>query len=160
MNSVVCVHNVEVLLKYTHWADTGFFNELRHALRDLIPWSGSVDQPRKNRHLERFRKAENVVYDLYNNGLCNRASEASALFNISTSWYKIYRGEQYGRRYENSMYCVFELLYNMTLLMAAAEQKLITRDEFDFYRFIFLSYCQLLKVRFESNKVHESFCNF
>ena len=41
-------------------------------LDEMIPLEGSVRNVKKNRALERFRKATNVVYDIFNNGLCNK----------------------------------------------------------------------------------------
>ena len=35
-----------------------------------------------NKQLEKFRKASNCYYDLYNNGLCNMAREFSTVFRI------------------------------------------------------------------------------
>lgn len=57
----------------------------------MIPHSGSVDNPKNNKHLEKFRKATNCYYDLYNNGLCNRANEFRRIFGIASSRYGSYR---------------------------------------------------------------------
>lgn len=57
-----------------YWNNAGRYQTLADQLQALIPDSGSVAQPRKNRALERFRVAVNAYYDLYNNGGCNRRS--------------------------------------------------------------------------------------
>ena len=67
----------------TYWDDKGRYNDEINALQAIIPRSGSVAYPRsKNKHLERFRKAMNAYYDLYNNGLWNRAREFANLFKF------------------------------------------------------------------------------
>ena len=156
------VSDCEKLSKNAHWTTNGLFSHFRSDVTKLIPSSGSVDQPRKNRMLERFRKAENVTYDLYNNRLYNYASLASSVFNLTTSYYKIYYKPRYGKmrveKFDITMYCAFELLYNITLLMAALEQNI--SKEFDNYRIVFISYCQLFNVDFDGNKLYTEFCNF
>mgnify|MGYP001057481999 CR=1 FL=1 len=55
---------------------------LYEKLERLIPASGEVPEPRKNRALEKLRKAANCYYDLFNNGLCNRAAEFRQVFGF------------------------------------------------------------------------------
>lgn len=52
-------------------------------LHSLIPAAGEVPDKKKNKALEKFRKASNCYYDLYNNGLCNRAAEFYKVFGFS-----------------------------------------------------------------------------
>lgn len=67
-----------------YWNEQGTYQALVTPLQALIPAVGEVPQGKKqNKHLERFRKAMNCYYDLYNNGLCNRAREFSRLYKIS-----------------------------------------------------------------------------
>ena len=49
------------------------------ALNELIPAMGSVKNINKNRCLERFRTAQNVVHDIFNNGLGNRGKQLKVL---------------------------------------------------------------------------------
>ena len=49
------------------------------ALDELIPAYGSVKNINKNRCLERFRTAQNVVHDIFNNGLINRGKQLKVL---------------------------------------------------------------------------------
>lgn len=69
-----------------YWGTNGKYQTVVTAMTDdLIPASGSVDNPRKNRKLEKLRKAINCYYDLFNNGLCNRASEFRSVFGFGGS---------------------------------------------------------------------------
>ena len=49
------------------------------ALNELLPAWGSVTNINKNRCLERFRTAQNVVHDIFNNGLINRGKQLKVL---------------------------------------------------------------------------------
>ena len=49
------------------------------ALNDMLPAMGSVKNINKNRCLERFRTAQNVVHDIFNNGLINRGKQLKVL---------------------------------------------------------------------------------
>lgn len=67
----------------TYWNHNGKFHAASNELDKLIPMQGSVDMPRKNRALEKYRKATNCYYDLYNNGLGNRVDEFRSVFGIA-----------------------------------------------------------------------------
>jgi hypothetical protein len=70
----------------TYWNGTGRYQEQADLLETLIPASGPVyDAEGANKHLDAFRRAVNCYYDLYNNGLFNRAREFKALFKMSGS---------------------------------------------------------------------------
>ena len=66
-------------------------NELKptaDALYELIPAQGSVDFPRsKNKKLERFRVVSNIAYDVFNNGLGNRANQYTRVMNRDADTY-------------------------------------------------------------------------
>ena len=67
----------------TYWDGKGLYQAKVDALEKLLPSFGEVpDNKVTNKHLEKFRKASNCYYDLYNNGLCNRAREFKTLFCI------------------------------------------------------------------------------
>jgi hypothetical protein len=67
----------------TYWNNKGTYQNIADALQGLIPAFGEVPEGKTtNKALERFRRAQNCYYDLYNNGLCNRAREFSTLFRI------------------------------------------------------------------------------
>lgn len=68
----------------TYWNSTGRYQDMADLLERLIPITGEVPDPNgANKHLDTFRRAVNCYYDLYNNGLCNRAREFSTLFKIA-----------------------------------------------------------------------------
>jgi hypothetical protein len=67
----------------TYWNNKGTHQTIAEALQGLLPAIGEVPEGKTtNKALERFRRAQNCYYDLYNNGLCNRAREFSTLFRI------------------------------------------------------------------------------
>ena len=52
-------------------------------LQELVPFKGECEKRyTKNKALDRFRRANNVIHDIFNNGLCNRGRELKVL-NIS-----------------------------------------------------------------------------
>jgi hypothetical protein len=67
----------------TYWENKGDYQALADKLDKLIPDQGSVSDPVKNKALERYRIACNAYYDLYNNGLCNRAKEFRKVFGFA-----------------------------------------------------------------------------
>lgn len=70
----------------TYWNDKGLYQEQADKLTQLIPSAGEVpDAKGSNKHLDAYRRAVNCYYDLYNNGLCNRAREFRSLFGITGS---------------------------------------------------------------------------
>lgn len=66
----------------TYWGGKGKHQALYEEVNKLIPDAGEVPNPRKNRALEKMRRAANCYYDLFNNGLCNRASEFRQVFGF------------------------------------------------------------------------------
>ena len=63
------------------WGVNPGFKHLFDQLCEKLPLMGSVENPRStNKNLEKFRKAQNVIYDLFNNGLCNRRTEYRNMF--------------------------------------------------------------------------------
>jgi hypothetical protein len=68
----------------TYWTGQGRYQAQADALEKLLPIFGEVEDGKgANKHLEAFRRAVNCYYDVYNNGLCNRAREFSTLFKIA-----------------------------------------------------------------------------
>ena len=55
------------------WGVNSGFETLREKLNDLVPLEGKCEFARsKNKNLDKFRRAQNAAYDLFNNGLCNK----------------------------------------------------------------------------------------
>lgn len=89
-------------------------------LQQLIPAEGSVAQPRRNPALERLRRAANCYYDLYNNGLINRAAEFARVFGIRSSLYR----RRWGRGHHAELYQLTEQRMLEIIAQAAAEQRI------------------------------------
>lgn len=103
----------------TYWNNKGKYEEFAQKLQALIPFEGQVAQPRKNKKLEKFRKAVNCYYDLYNNGLCNRATSFAKVFGIPAREYRL-RGKF--DRYDASLYADTEQVMDKIVYEAAVEQ--------------------------------------
>lgn len=101
----------------TYWSNNGKYQAVADQLQKLIPCEGSVPAARgKNAKLEQFRKAVNCYYDLYNNGLGNRAREFSFVFFPAT------RHKLGGGWYTDYLYTRVEELMDKFILAAATEQ--------------------------------------
>lgn len=113
------------------WNGNSPHKELAEKLQALIPSMGEVENPRKNKCLERYRMAMNCYYDLYNNGLCNRKRTFSRMFKINVGDHTFYRSYQGvgGRtvkypRFDERLYEAAEVVIVEILLAAVAEQKI------------------------------------
>ena len=107
--------------KNSYWNNNGRFQMYVEELEALIPSEGEVNEPRKNKALEKFRKACNCYYDLYNNGLCNRASDFRQVFGIASTKYK----EKVGRysSFVDELYVQTEKVMDEIIINAVKEQK-------------------------------------
>jgi len=103
----------------TYWNHNGKYNTLAAQLQELIPAEGAVVNPRKNKKLEKFRKAVNCYYDLYNNGLINRASSFAKVFGIPARDYKYGLGR---RGFMACLYIETEQVMDKIVYEAAVEQ--------------------------------------
>ena len=74
---------------YIYWNSKGKYQQFVDELNLLIPDEGPVNQPRKNRALEKFRRSSNCYYDLYNNGLGNRFGEMRTVMGIAPNNYRL-----------------------------------------------------------------------
>ena len=63
----------------SNWGVRNDVSHLIDKLHELIPLQGPVNNVNKNKSLEKFRKAQNVVHDIFNNGLMNRGRELKVL---------------------------------------------------------------------------------
>jgi hypothetical protein len=64
-----------------YWENKGKYQDLYNLLTKQIPVTGEC--PKNRPALEKLRKAANCYYDLYNNGLSNRAREFYKVFGFS-----------------------------------------------------------------------------
>ena len=79
---------VQLELFTNNWGVNSGFARLRDELNNLIPAAGKVANPMsKNKHLEKFRKAQNAAYDFFNNGLCNKRPLFVSIFAENESYY-------------------------------------------------------------------------
>ena len=77
------------------WGIHEGFKSAVDKLNELLPFEGKCEHPMsKNKHLEKFRRAQNAAYDLFNNGLCNK----SRLFKDIYGWSVGYRETSYANR--------------------------------------------------------------
>jgi hypothetical protein len=106
----------------TYWNNNGTHQVLISALEKMIPAEGAVESPRKNRALEKFRRAANCYYDLYNNGLCNRAGEFYRVFGIRSSQHRT----RWNHWFAPLMFVEVEKKMDEIVLSAAREQNIVS----------------------------------
>ena len=79
---------VQLELFTNNWGVNSGFESLRDKLNELIPAAGRCENPMsKNKHLEKFRRAQNAAYDFFNNGLCNKRGLFVSIFAENESHY-------------------------------------------------------------------------
>jgi len=67
-----------------NWGVNSGFKHLADKLNDLLPFEGRCEKPMSsNKHLEKFRRAQNAAYDLFNNGLCNRIGLFNSVYGFA-----------------------------------------------------------------------------
>lgn len=103
----------------TYWNSKGKYMSTIAQLQALIPIEGAVASPRTHPKLEKLRRAINCYYDLYNNGLCNRASEFARVTGIAAGKYKM---DRYS--YSPTLYKLLEERMDAIVADAAAEQNI------------------------------------
>ena len=66
------------------WGVNQGFSHLNNNLNDLLPLMGRCEFPNsKNKALDKFRRAQNAAYDLFNNGLGNKRQQFKRIFGWS-----------------------------------------------------------------------------
>lgn len=105
-------------MKTTYWNGSGRYQALADALQKLVPEQGPV-QGAKNKKLERFRKASNAYYDIFNNGGCNLARSIASIFKFSIREFQDFRGHIHDW---NKIHKIVEPVMDRIVLDAAAEQ--------------------------------------
>ena len=100
------------------WATNEGFEALREQLNELIPLEGKCDNPRStNKKLDRFRTAQNLIYDLFNNGLGNRKAHFRQFFGWAPIGFDFHRSQW--ERFEEEL----EPTFTQIMQEAAAEQR-------------------------------------
>jgi hypothetical protein len=110
------------------WGQTVTTKAIVEKLDELIPLEGTVTNPVKNKHLEKFRKAQNVVYDIFNNGLMNRGKALKVLglmkYDLFLDEYNS-RGELLWAANWNKNNEVVEAAFTPIVMAAAEEQGIV-----------------------------------
>ena len=108
------------------WGVNQGFSHLNNNLNDLIPLEGRCEFPNsKNKALDKFRRAQNAAYDLFNNGLGNKR----ALFKSIFGWSVGVRDTSYATKMQWSMWedRVEEVL--TPIMLEAAKEQGVTNDQ-------------------------------
>ena len=108
------------------WGVNQGFSHLNNNLNDLLPLEGRCEFPNsKNKHLDKFRRAQNAAYDLFNNGLGNKRS----LFQNIYGWSVGVRDTSYATKMQWSMWedRVEEVL--TPIMLEAAKEQGVTNDQ-------------------------------
>ena len=67
-----------------NWGINSGFKHLADKLNDLLPIEGRCEKPMSsNKNLEKFRRAQNAAYDLFNNGLCNKRGLFNSVYGFA-----------------------------------------------------------------------------
>ena len=108
------------------WGMNQGFSHLNNNLNDLLPLMGRCEFPNsKNKALDKFRRAQNAAYDLFNNGLGNKRS----LFQNIYGWSVGVRDTSYATKMQWSMWedRVEEVL--TPIMLEAAKEQGVTNDQ-------------------------------
>tara|TARA_R100000479_G_scaffold168461_1_gene109503 strand:- start:79 stop:447 length:369 start_codon:yes stop_codon:yes gene_type:complete len=108
------------------WGINQGFSHLNNNLNDLLPLEGRCEFPNsKNKALDKFRRAQNAAYDLFNNGLGNKR----ALFKSIFGWSVGVRDTSYATKMQWSMWedRVEEVL--TPIMLEAAKEQGVTNDQ-------------------------------
>ena len=126
------MHKQQELFK-KNWGDNSEYKTLVDELTALLPFEGRCEKPLStNKNLEYFRRAQNAVYDFFNNGLCNKRGLFVEIFaenedyyidkwNIPTMNSFRYFSKDSWEMWENQI----EKIFTPIILRAAKEQGLV-----------------------------------
>ena len=77
------MYNTQLKLFTNNWAINSGFENLQKQLEAMLPVMGKVEKSQSaNKQLEKYRKAQNLLYDLFNNALGNRRTEFRNFFGF------------------------------------------------------------------------------
>lgn len=72
----------------SNWGVNSGYKTLVDELTALLPMEGRCEKPLStNKNLEYFRRAQNAVYDFFNNGLCNKRGLFVEIFAENENYY-------------------------------------------------------------------------
>ena len=73
------------------WGINSGFKRLADELHGLLPLQGKCEfSQSKNKHLDKFRRAQNAAYDLFNNGLINKRGLFNNIFGFAPTQNNVY----------------------------------------------------------------------
>lgn len=105
-------------MENTYWNNKGKYQDLATKLQERVPAMGECPlKYTKNKKLEKFRKASNAYYDIFNNGGCNRPQSIARIFDFAMSHMRDGRSYQWTRIHE-----IVEPVMDKIILEAAQEQ--------------------------------------
>lgn len=101
----------------TYWNNKGTYQQIVDKLENLIPLFNEVENPEQNPKLEKFRKAGNCYYQIYNNG---NFSKAYNIFRVGLKKHTDVNGvlTEYGQQ-------ILETEMDIVVLEAAREQGIV-----------------------------------
>lgn len=117
-------------MEKTYWGGNGNHQNLADELNKLVPREGAISG-KGNRKLEKFRKASNAYYDIFNNGGGNRPALIRSIFGIAMSHYRRsnwHNGRQYYTIDFESIEQRIEPIIDWIILEAAEEQGLLRKE--------------------------------
>jgi hypothetical protein len=112
---------MEIIMENTYWNSNGTHQALANELMKLVPASGEI-KGSKNKALDRFRKASNAYYDIFNNGGCNRGRSIGKFFEGVMFYIQHYHRFNFGRVNWDRIHMITEPKMDAIILAAAAEQ--------------------------------------
>lgn len=110
-------------MEATYWNSKGTHQNLVDELNKLIPVMGEI-KGSKNKALERFRKASNAYYDIFNNGGGNRGRSIGKFFDGVMFYLGHYRRCNFGNPNWKRIHAITEPKMDEIILAAAKEQNI------------------------------------
>jgi hypothetical protein len=111
-------------MENTYWNSKGTYQNLVEELNKLVPTSGEI-KGSKNKALEKFRKASNAYYDIFNNGGMNRGRSIGKIFEGVMFYFGHYRRCNFGRMNWERIHAITEPKMDEIILAAAKEQSIV-----------------------------------
>ena len=108
------------------WGVNEGFKHLQEKLDELIPFEGRCEFPNsKNKHLDKFRRAQNAAYDLFNNGLGNQRALFKNIFGWAPTQSSVHHASNI--TWDDWENAVEEVL--TPIMLEAAKEQGVTNDQ-------------------------------
>jgi hypothetical protein len=112
---------MEIIMENTYWNNAGAHQNLVDQLNSMIPAMGGI-KGSKNTALERFRRASNAYYDIFNNGGGNRGRSIGKFFEGVMFYINHYNRCNFGSINWDRIHMITEPKMDEIILAAATEQ--------------------------------------